>query len=356
MSKLFRFVFVLSFVAAALAVPVAHASTSGVVISQVFAGGGNSGAPFANDYVELFNGGTSPVDVGGWTVQYASAASTTWQATPLTGTITPGRYLLVQLASGGTAGAALPAPDVTGTTNLAASGGKLALVRDATALSCGAAAGSCSANALVEDIVGYGSAADYEGSAAGAALTNTTALVRAAGGCTDTDANAADFASGTPAPRNSVQAAAACSAPPPPPPPASSATAVASVDVDVQPVLSIALERSTISFGHVFSGETPPPISEKVTIVSNNAAGYSLSVHRTAFAPADLPLAIAASPTASLVPIPVTPAADLLLASTTAPSAGAGDVWPTGVGFASPLPAVTPNHYTATVTFTVIGR
>jgi Lamin Tail Domain len=355
MSKLFRFILVLSLVAAALAVPVAQASTSSVVISQVFAGGGNSGAPFANDYVELFNRGASSVDVSGWTIQYASTASTTWQATPLTATIAPGKYLLVQLASGGTAGAALPAPDVTGTTNLAASGGKLALVRDATALSCGAAAGSCSPNALVEDLVGYGPAADYEGSAA-AALTNTTALVRAAGGCTDTDANAADFASGAPAPRNSAQAAAACSAPPPPPPPASSATAAASVDVDVQPVLSIALERSTISFGHVFSGETPPPISEKVTIVSNNAAGYSLSVHRTAFAPADLPLAIAASPTASLVPIPIDPAADLLLASTTAPSAGAGDAWPTSVGFSSPLPAVTPSHYTATVTFMVIGR
>jgi Lamin Tail Domain len=356
MSKTFHVAFLLLLVAAALTASVAHAAASSVVISQVFAGGGNAGATFANDYVELFNRGASPVDVGGWTIQYASAASTTWQATPLTGTIAPGKYLLVQFASGGTAGAALPAVDVTGTTNLAASGGKVALVRDATALSCGAAAGSCSAGTLVEDLLGYGSAADYEGSAA-AALTNTTALVRAGGGCTDTDANAADFASGTPAPRNSTQAAAPClTTPPPPPPPASSATAAASVDVDVQPVLSIALERSTISFGHVFSGETPPPISEKVTIVSNNAAGYSLSVHRTAFAPADLPLAIAASPTASLAPIPVTPAADLLLASTTAPSAGAGDVWPTSVGFSSPLPAVTPNHYTATVTFTVIGR
>ena len=356
MSKSFRVVFVLCLAAALLAVSVARASSSGVVISQIFAGGGNSGAPYTNDYVELFNGGTSPVDVGGWTIQYASAASTSWQATPLSGTIAPGRYLLVQLASGGTAGVALPAADVTGTTNLAAGGGKVALVRDATALSCGAAAGSCSGNALVEDLVGYGTASDYEGSAA-AALTNTTALVRAAGGCTDTGANAADFASGTPAPRNSAQAAAACSAPlPPPPPPAASATGNAAVDVDVQAVLSIALERSTISFGHVFSGETPAPIGEKVTILSNNAGGYSLSVHRSAFAPADLPLAIASSPTASLVPIPLAPAADFLVASTTAPSAATGDVWPTSVGFSSPLPSVTPNHYTATVTFTVIGK
>jgi hypothetical protein len=356
MTKLFRIVFFLSLAAALLAVSVARASSSGVVISQVFAGGGNAGAPFTNDYVELFNGGASSVDLSGWTIQYASAASTSWQATPLSGTLAPGRYVLVQLASGGTAGVALATPDVTGTTNLAASGGKVALVHDATALSCGAAAGSCSANALVEDVVGYGTASDYEGSAA-AALTNTTALVRAAGGCTDTGANASDFASGAPAPRNSSQPAAPCSAsPPPPPPPAATASSNAAVDVDVQPVLSIALERSTISFGHAFSGETPAPVSEKVTILSNNAGGYTLAVHRTAFAPADLPLAIASSPTASLVPIPVAPAADAVIASTSTPSAGAGDVWPTSIGFSSPLPAVTPNHYTATVTFTVIGR
>ena len=54
------------------------------------------------------------------------------QATPLSGSIAPGRYYLVQLASTAAVGAPLPAPDATGTTNLAASGGKVALVQDAT--------------------------------------------------------------------------------------------------------------------------------------------------------------------------------------------------------------------------------
>jgi type 1 fimbria pilin len=31
-------------------------------------------------------------------------------------------------------------------------------------------------------------------------------------------------------------------------------------------------------------------------------------------------------------------------------------VWPTSIGFASAVPAVAPGHYTATLTFTVIGR
>jgi hypothetical protein len=121
-------------------------------------------------------------------------------------------------------------------------------------------------------------------------------------------------------------------------------------------MLSISLERSSLSFGSVLAGATPAPLSERVTVVSNNATGYALTVHRSAFTPADLPLAIASASTGSLVAIPVPPAADVLLATSSVPSAASGDVWPTSVGFASPLPAVSPGRYTATLTFTVIGR
>src|SRR4051812_251995 len=37
----------------------------GVVISQVFGGGGNSGAVLTNDFIELFNRGAAPVDLTG---------------------------------------------------------------------------------------------------------------------------------------------------------------------------------------------------------------------------------------------------------------------------------------------------
>src|SRR6266571_7879453 len=106
----------------------ARAGASGVVVSQIYGGGGNAGATFRNDYVELFNGGSGNVDLAGWTVQYATAAGTTWQATALTGTIAPGRSYLVQLASNADVGAALPTPDATGTSNLGAASGKIALV------------------------------------------------------------------------------------------------------------------------------------------------------------------------------------------------------------------------------------
>ncbi|HKB49574.1 MAG TPA: lamin tail domain-containing protein, partial [Ktedonobacterales bacterium] len=94
-----RSLLVLLAAGALLAAPLAHGATSGVVISQIFAGGGNAGASYTNDFVELFNRGASAIDLTGWTIQYASAASTTWQTTALVGSIGPGRYYLVQLAS-----------------------------------------------------------------------------------------------------------------------------------------------------------------------------------------------------------------------------------------------------------------
>jgi uncharacterized protein len=341
-----------------LAAPFAQSASSGVVVAELYAGGGNSGATYANDYVALLNHGSTAVDLSGWTIQYASAASTSWQSTALSGSIQPGRYYLVELASGGTAGAALPAADATGTTNLANAGGKVALVRDSTALACGATAGSCAGSSSIADLVGYGSATDYEGSGAGAAPTNTTALARANAGCSDSGDNAADFATAPPTPRSSASPATSCTVTTTSTTTtttAASASQGAAVDVQVQPVISISLERSSISFGAAVAGDTPAPVSEHVTVLSNDAAGYTVGIHRTAFAPADLPLAVALA-AGPLTPIPVSPAADLVLTTTSAPSVPAGDVLPASVGFSAPLPVVGPGRYAATITFTVIGR
>jgi len=339
-----------------LALPLAAASARGsgsgsIVVGELYAAGGNSGSAYANDYVELFNRGASPVAVDGWTVQYSSAASTSWQSTALSGTIPAGGRYLVQLASGGANGAALPSADATGTANLAATGGKVAVVDDANALSCGASPGSCSAASGLEDLVGYGGAADYEGSGPAPTGSATNALARAGGGCTDTDDNAADFATAAPDPQNSSAAATACSATPPPNGPSGSA----GVDVEIQPLLSIALDHPTLSFPAAAPGTTPGPLPEHVTVTSNDASGYTLSVHRTAFSPHDLPLGIGVG-AGGLVAVPIAPAPDLPLASASGPSAGGGDTVPTSVGFVSPLPVVAAGHYTATLTFTVIGK
>jgi hypothetical protein len=338
--------------------------TSGIVVAQVFGGGGNAGAPLQNDYVELFNRGSASVSLSGWTIQYATAAGTSWSSTALSGSIPAGGSYLVQLAGGAT-GAALPTPDATGSTNLAATSGKIALVRNATALTCGAAPGSCSAIASVEDLVGYGTASDYDGSAAAPDLSATTAAIRAGSGCTDADANATDFAAGAPAPHNSASAAHPCTVVPPPP--GGGTSADAAVQVEIQPALAISLERASIDFGRTTPGVAPAAISERVTITSNHAPGYALTVGRTAFSPADLPLALQAAAPAggvlaapfaggAFVGIPAAPSPAISVGTTSSASVAAGDVWPTSVGFTSPFPNAAPGRYTATLTFTVIGR
>jgi len=175
-------------------------SSPHIVISQVFGGGGNSGAPFRNDFIEIFNAGTAPVNLSGWSVQYASATASTWAVTPLTSiTLNPGQYYLIQEGSGGSTGALLTAPDATGTIAMAAGSGKVVLTKSTTALT-----GACPNDANIVDLVGYGNTANcFKGSAPAPTPSNTNAILRAAAGCTDTRNNVADFALGPPNPRNS---------------------------------------------------------------------------------------------------------------------------------------------------------
>jgi predicted extracellular nuclease len=168
-----------------------------VVISQVYGGGGNSGATYTHDFIELFNRTDEAVSLAGWSVQYANTTGTSWTPTPLTGSIAPGGYYLVQEAAGAGGSTALPPPDATGGIAMGASSGKVALVGPGTALS-----GSCPLDVTV-DFVGYGSANCFEGSAAVPALSNTTAAIRDDGGAIDTDNNVGDFTTGAPNPRNS---------------------------------------------------------------------------------------------------------------------------------------------------------
>ena len=193
--------------ALALTLPLALAmpAEAAVVISQVYGGGGNSGATLKHDFIELFNNGNAEVEIGGWSVQYASATGTGWGATPIpAGTkLPPGGYLLIREAAG-TGGTTDVVGDVTGTLALSGTTGKVALSSSGAALS-----GSPPTAGTVIDLVGYGPTAAAEGTPT-AALTNTTAALRNAGGCTDTNNNSADFTLGTPAPRNSTAALAPC--------------------------------------------------------------------------------------------------------------------------------------------------
>ncbi|MEO2076965.1 MAG: DNA/RNA non-specific endonuclease [Bacillus sp. (in: firmicutes)] len=141
-----------------------------IVISEIYGGGGNSGASYKNDYIELYNPTNSSVNLSGWTVQYASGTGTFSSITNLTGSIGAHQYYLIKEASGGGGTVDLPTADVTGTINLSASSGKVALAKVTTSVS-----GSTDSN--VVDFVGFGSANDSETTPVGT-LSNTTSAER----------------------------------------------------------------------------------------------------------------------------------------------------------------------------------
>ncbi|MEK4062157.1 MULTISPECIES: 5'-nucleotidase C-terminal domain-containing protein [Paenibacillus] len=168
---------------------------SSPVISQVYGGGGNSGAKYKNDFIELYNPTDTAVDLTGWKVRYAAAgASSNFEDkekmfTPLSGSIPPGGFFLIQEAAGSGGTDALPAPNLvsegTAVISMAGASGKVELL---------------DASGTRMDLVGYGSASIFEGSGPTVPLTNTTAAVRKSSNALpsgnrgqDTNDNAADF-------------------------------------------------------------------------------------------------------------------------------------------------------------------
>jgi len=201
-----RAVHLLSAIALATTSLMAQASTSGVVISQIYGGGGNNGATYTNDFIELFNAGTAPVSLSGWSVQYGSATGSTWQKTDLGNVmLQPGQYYLVQQAQGAGGSTPLPTADATGTVAMSGTAGKVALVSSTTFL-----ASTASSGPTIVDYVGFGSAANASEGSPTPPPSNTTAVIRLLAGCTDTDNNNANFVAGAPTPRNTTSPLNAC--------------------------------------------------------------------------------------------------------------------------------------------------
>ena len=181
---------------------VAAFGQAGLLISQIYGGGGNSGAQYTNDFIELYNPTASAISTSGLSVQYASAAGTSWNTFALpAASIAPGHFFLIQAAAGSGTDASLPTPDATipGTSfNLSATTGKVALVNSTTPLT-----GACPIpSSAVLDFIGYGTTTCFLGSVA-PAPSNTTADVRANPNTT-TNNNGADFSTAAPNPRNST--------------------------------------------------------------------------------------------------------------------------------------------------------
>src|SRR5213079_3289933 len=96
------------------------------------------GATYQNDFVEIFNHGSTTVDfsITAYSVQYAGVGSNfgSSKTNLTTGSIAPGKYFLVQESGGIANGAPLPTADATGSINLAGTAGKVALVAGTTFL------------------------------------------------------------------------------------------------------------------------------------------------------------------------------------------------------------------------------
>lgn len=193
-----------------------------LVISQIYGAGGNSGAVWKNDYIEIYNHGASPVSLAGKSLQYASAAGSGLFGNNDTAktelpdvTLDPGQYFLV-LEAGGINGVAITNFALIDPTpiSMSATAGKVALANTTASLGCNGGplptGTPCTPEqlALIIDLVGFGTTANFfEGTGPAAAPSTTNATYRKNAGVTDTDNNANDFEALAAVPRNSFDPA-----------------------------------------------------------------------------------------------------------------------------------------------------
>ncbi|MEO6510271.1 MAG: ExeM/NucH family extracellular endonuclease, partial [Nocardioides sp.] len=192
-------------VAAGLTVlaPPALANMAGttLVISEVYGAGGNGGAVYNADYVELYNPTNAAIPLTGDYIHYRSASGTSGGSPfALTGSVPAHGTYLVQMSATGANGVALPTADAgPAGFNMAAAGGQTFLLSSSTAITDN---GQMANKAGVIDMVGASGSTSWETTAAGAA-TVTSSLNRSASGA-DSDINSADFSLASPTPTNAA--------------------------------------------------------------------------------------------------------------------------------------------------------
>ncbi len=181
---------------------IASTASAQVVFSQIYGGGGNAGAAVHADYVELKNNSLSPVDISGWSIQYASAGGAFGPTLnrfniPAGTTIAANGFLLVRVGNPGTNGTAPTlgfdlvndglTPSITGSITASSVGGKFALVTDQVFIGT-----NCTASTVV-DLVAWSANVSCSETAPAGGTGNTTGLRRRSNGCTDTNNNSLDF-------------------------------------------------------------------------------------------------------------------------------------------------------------------
>ena len=187
----------------------ANIAGTGLVISEVYGAGGNAGATYTADFVELYNPTAAPISLAGTAIQYRSSGGTA-AVVPyaLTGIVPAGHHFLIQMSAAGANGVALPTPDAVASPAFAMAAGS-GQVLFTTTTSAFVGSGDVAGIAAFLDMVGYGTGVTtYEGAITGVPLTATTSAQRAGNGA-DTDNNANDFSEVAPVPQNSASDAPA---------------------------------------------------------------------------------------------------------------------------------------------------
>ncbi len=175
----------------------ANPAGTGLVINEVYGAGGNTGAAYNADFVELLNPTGMAIDLSGLALHYRSASGGSGGAPfALSGSVPAGKTWLVRMSAAGTVGAALPTPDAVASPAfaMAAAGGQVALQQGTTVI---ATSGNTAGVTGLVDFVGASGATSFEG-AAGPAATAAASINRTSG--RDTDANNADFTTAAPTP------------------------------------------------------------------------------------------------------------------------------------------------------------
>ncbi len=162
-----------------------RSSSTNVIITQVYGGGGNSGSVYKSDFIELYNTSNTDVDISGWTLYYLGATSSSTSIKydfPSNTIIKAGKYFALKCADGtGTQPAWSIVFDGTSTLALGGTAGKVILLRSNAAF-------TLSSTPTIEEIINNVNFADYVpygttalpiwGSAMSSSTTSTTAAKR----------------------------------------------------------------------------------------------------------------------------------------------------------------------------------
>jgi Calx-beta domain/Lamin Tail Domain len=201
----------------------AQAADPNIRISQIYTRGGEAGATFQNDYVELFNRGQTDVDVSGWSLNISNFAGTPPNFQISSTNIRffsspnlimrPGGHLLIKFGFNSSNGQPLPTPDINlSPFPISDVGGQIILLPKDKTLPFHYCPAAPDLTGTVVDYVGYGTAICYEGTVAPAPPPDQ-ALLRVAGGCIDNNDNLADFPLATPDPRTRLSGLTPCGVP-----------------------------------------------------------------------------------------------------------------------------------------------